>query len=120
MIAGVKMGLAVWRAPFFLIAIFARQFRNCAFLACFNFYYEKREKLQLVHQYYPNAITTIDSVNKLIDHVESELDLEPSQAMVGDSICSDGVNSIQYPSRMSEYPGPFKMGRHHYLGVFSY
>jgi len=44
MIAGVKMGLAVWRAPFFLIAIFARQFRKCAFMACFNLYSEKKRK----------------------------------------------------------------------------
>gem|GEM_PF-7034604 len=80
---------------------------------------KKREKLQLVHQYYPNAITTIDSVNKRIDYVESELDLQPSQAMVADSICSDGVNSIQCPSRMSEFPSPIKMGGHHYFGVFS-
>lgn len=71
---------------------------------------KKREKLALIHQWYPNAVTTIDSVNKVIDFVESELDLEPKQVMLADSICSDDVNSIQYPARTQEFLGPFKMG----------
>lgn len=71
---------------------------------------KKREKLAIVRQYYPNALTTIDTVNKIIDFVEEELDLEPSQVMLADSICSDDVNSIQYPARASEFLGPFKMG----------
>lgn len=30
--------------------------------------------------------------------------------MLADSICSDDVNSIQYPARAHEFLGPFKMG----------
>jgi Limiting CO2-inducible proteins B/C beta carbonyic anhydrases len=71
---------------------------------------KKREKLAIIHKHYPNAVTTIDSVNKLIDFVESTLDLEPAQLMLADSICSDDVNSIQYPARAHEFLGPFKMG----------
>lgn len=71
---------------------------------------KKREKLAIIHQWYPKAITTIDSVNKIIDFVEYELDLEPKQVMLADSICSDDVNSIQYPARTAEFMGPFKMG----------
>ncbi|WP_435353613.1 hypothetical protein [Emticicia sp. SJ17W-69] len=71
---------------------------------------KKREKLNIIRKYYPNAITTIDGVNKLIDFVEGVLDLEPSQIMLADSICSDDVNSIQYPARTQEFLGPFKMG----------
>lgn len=71
---------------------------------------KKREKLDIIHKWYPNAVTTIDSVNKLIDFVEYELDLEPRQIMLADSICSDDVNSIQYPVRTQEFLGPFKMG----------
>ncbi len=71
---------------------------------------KKREKLAIVRQHYPTAITTIDSVNRLIDFVESRLDLEPAQIMLADSICSDDVNSIQYPARAHEFLGPFKMG----------
>lgn len=71
---------------------------------------KKREKLELIRKFYPNAMTTIDGVNGLIDFVEGQLDLEPSQIMYADSICSDDVNSIQYPARTQEFLGPFKMG----------
>jgi hypothetical protein len=71
---------------------------------------KKREKLAIIQKWYPKAITTIDSVNKIIDFVEYELDLEPKQIMLADSICSDDVNSIQYPARTQEFLGPFKMG----------
>lgn len=71
---------------------------------------KKREKLAIINKWYPKAITTIDSVNKIIDFVETELDLEPRQVMLADSICSDDVNSIQYPARTQEFLGPFKMG----------
>ncbi|MCY0968054.1 hypothetical protein [Chryseobacterium wangxinyae] len=71
---------------------------------------KKREKLEIIRKWYPNAITTIDSVNTIIDFVENELDLEPLQVMLADSLCSDDVNSIQYPARTQEFLGPFKMG----------
>lgn len=70
----------------------------------------KKQKLEIIRKWYPNAITTIDSVNKLIEFVEDKLELEPTQVMLADSICSDDVNSIQYPSRAMEFLGPFKMG----------
>lgn len=71
---------------------------------------KKREKLAIIHQHYPDAITTIDGVNRMIDFIENVLDLEPSKIMLADSICSDDVNSIQYPARTNEFLGPFKMG----------
>jgi hypothetical protein len=71
---------------------------------------KKKDKLAIIQQHYPNANTTIDSVNNFIDFVETQLDLEPSQVMLADSICSDDVNSIQYPVRTQEFLGPFKMG----------
>jgi hypothetical protein len=70
----------------------------------------KKDKLQIIRQCYPNAITTIDSVNSLIRYVEDELEIEPSKIMLADSFCSDDVNSIQYPVRAQEFLGPFKMG----------
>ena len=71
---------------------------------------KKRERLAIVRQYYPNAVTTIDIINRVIDYVEGKLDLDPTDVMLADSICSDDVNSIQYPARASEFLGPFKMG----------
>lgn len=71
---------------------------------------KKKEKLAIIRQHYPQANTTIDSVNHFIDFVENDLDLEPAKVMLADSICSDDVNSIQYPARTQEFLGPFKMG----------
>lgn len=70
----------------------------------------KKEKLAIIRNYYPNAMTTIDTVNRVIDLVEDDLELDPTQVMMADSICSDDVNSIQYPVRSQEFLGPFKMG----------
>ena len=70
----------------------------------------KKERLKIIRKWYPNAITTIDSINKIIDYIENELDTEPSDVMYADSICSDDVNSIQYPARAKEFLGPFKLG----------
>jgi len=71
---------------------------------------KKKDKLAIIQQHYPKAQTTIDSVNHFIDFIEGQLDLEPSMVMLADSICSDDVNSIQYPARTQEFLGPFKMG----------
>ena len=71
---------------------------------------KKRDKLEVVRKHYPTAITTIDSVNKLFDLLEKEYNLDPFQIMAADSICSDDVNSIEYPVRAHEMLGPFKMG----------
>ena len=34
---------------------------------------KKREKLEIIRKYYPNATSTVDAVNALIDFVEGEL-----------------------------------------------
>lgn len=70
----------------------------------------KKEKLQIIRQHYPDAITTADSVEKLFDVLEEQYNLEPSQIMLADNICSDDVNTIEYPARAYEMLGPFKMG----------
>lgn len=71
---------------------------------------KRKEKLQIIHQHYPHAVTTTASVDLLFDLLEDKYDLEPHQIMLADSICSDDVNSIEYPQRAYEMLGPFKMG----------
>ncbi|MDR6967329.1 hypothetical protein J2X31_001336 [Flavobacterium arsenatis] len=66
--------------------------------------------LQTVQKWYPNAKTTEDTVNKLLDVIENELGLKPNQLMHADSMCCDDVNAIQYPPRAYEMLGPFHMG----------
>jgi len=66
--------------------------------------------LEQVRKYYPNALTTVDTVNRLLDLIESEYDLMPNQLMHADSLCCDDVNAIQYPPRAYEMLGPFHLG----------
>ena len=71
---------------------------------------KKRDKLQIMRQYYPTAMTTLDMMNKFLVLVEDRFDLEPQQIMLADSICSDDVNSMDYPASARQLLGPFKMG----------
>lgn len=66
--------------------------------------------LATVRKWYPNANTTVDTVNKLLDVIEARLGLKPDQIMHADSLCCDDVNAIQYPPRAYEMLEPFKMG----------
>lgn len=68
------------------------------------------EYLEIVKKWYPNAKTTNDTINKLLDIIENKIGLKPNQIMHADSMCCDDVNAIQYPPRAYEMLGPFKMG----------
>ena len=68
------------------------------------------QHLATVRKWYPNAKTTVDTVNKLLDVIENKLGLQPHQLMHADSMCCDDVNAIQYPPRAYEMLGPFKLG----------
>ncbi|ODS73985.1 MAG: hypothetical protein ABS46_19760 [Cytophagaceae bacterium SCN 52-12] len=68
------------------------------------------EHLAAVRKWYPDALTSIDTVNRLLDTVEKRLGLKPHQLMHADSMCCDDVNAIQYPPRALEMLGPFHMG----------
>lgn len=66
--------------------------------------------LDIVRKWYPNALTSIDTIDRLLDTIEKYLGLQPHQLMHADSMCCDDVNAIQYPPRAYEMLGPFKMG----------
>jgi len=66
--------------------------------------------LEVVRRHYPDAITTVESVDRLFDLLHRRFGLSPSQIMLADSVCSDDVNIIEYPKRAYEMLGPFKMG----------
>jgi hypothetical protein len=70
----------------------------------------KQERLAIIRQHYPNAITTNDLMERVIDYFGQELGLEPNQILFADSICADDVNSVQYPARARELLGPFRLG----------
>jgi hypothetical protein len=66
--------------------------------------------LATVRQHYPDAQPTEQSVERFFDIVRSRYGLQPSQLVLGDSVCSDDVNSVEYPQRAHEMVGPFKLG----------
>lgn len=68
------------------------------------------QHLDTVRQWYPNALTSIETIDRLLDTIEKHLDLKPEQLMHADSMCCDDVNAIQYPPRAYQMLGPFKMG----------
>lgn len=70
----------------------------------------EQQSLEIVRQYYPNALTTSDTVCRMLDVLKEHFNLAPRQIMLADSICSDDVNTMEYPQRAYEMLGPFKMG----------
>ncbi|AZA53998.1 hypothetical protein [Chryseobacterium sp. G0201] len=68
------------------------------------------ENLESVRKWYPKALTSIDTVNRLLDTIEKHVGLKPNQLMHADSMCCDDVNAIQYPPRAYEMLGPFHLG----------
>ena len=66
--------------------------------------------LDIVRRRYPNALSTGDTVDAFLDLMERRLGIEPRKIMLADSICSDDLNTIEYPKRAYEMLGPFKLG----------
>jgi len=70
----------------------------------------EKEILAVVRAYFPNALTTSETVTRMLDLIHQHYDIEAKQIMLADSICSDDVNTMEYPQRAYEMLGPFKMG----------
>lgn len=66
--------------------------------------------LTTVRKHFPNALTTAETVDRMLDILHEKFGLLPSQIILADSICSDDVNTMEYPQRAYEMLGPFKMG----------
>lgn len=68
------------------------------------------QTLNIVRRHYPNALSTNDTVNRMLDIMKMKFNIDPEQIILADSICSDDVNTMEYPSRAYQMRGPFKMG----------
>ena len=66
--------------------------------------------LAVIRRRYPSALSTADTVDRLLDLMRARLAVSPERIMFGDSICSDDLNAIEYPPRAHEMLGPFKLG----------
>lgn len=70
----------------------------------------KTAYLDVIRSRYPDAMTTNEAVDRLLDLAQRRFGLAPRQIASADSLCSDDLNSIEYPRRAFEMQGPFKMG----------
>ena len=70
----------------------------------------EQESLRVVRGHFPNALTTSETVHRFLDLIQQHYNIQPNQIMLADSICSDDVNTMEYPQRAYEMLGPFKMG----------
>jgi hypothetical protein len=66
--------------------------------------------LDIVRKHFPNALTTSETVHRMLDILREQFNISPHQIMLADSICSDDVNTMEYPQRAYQMLGPFKMG----------
>ena len=70
----------------------------------------KTAYIDVIRSRYADAITTNEGVDRLLDLAQHRFGLAPRQIASADSICSDDLNSIEYPQRAFQMQGPFKMG----------
>lgn len=66
--------------------------------------------LAAVRRHYADATSTQYTTERLIAVLCEEYDIRPDHILLADSICSDDVNSIEYPPAATQLLGPFKLG----------
>ena len=65
--------------------------------------------LEKVRQFFPVAVSSSDFVLNIYKNLAAH-NLAPEQIMLAHSICSDDVNSIEYPEEGRQMLGPFNLG----------
>lgn len=66
--------------------------------------------LSTVQQHYPNAVNSRDFILNTFRAIHDRLELSPRQLLLAHAICSDDVNSIEYPEEGRAMLGPFNLG----------
>lgn len=66
--------------------------------------------LATVQRYYPKAVSSRDFILHTFAAIRQQLGLDPSQLLLAHAICSDDVNSIEYPEEGRAMLGPFNLG----------
>ncbi|MFA8300983.1 MAG: hypothetical protein ACEPOV_12520 [Hyphomicrobiales bacterium] len=68
------------------------------------------EYLEMIRKYFPKAFYSEDIFQFVFSFIRKELNLSIDKVILGDSICADEINSMEYPSTAYELLGPFKLG----------
>lgn len=64
----------------------------------------------VVKNYYPDAVPLNSLMHNVIQAIFNEFDYTPGQILLANSICSDDINSIEYPEEARQMLGSFEMG----------
>lgn len=64
----------------------------------------------VVKQYYPDAVSLESLMQNVIQSIYNEYDYTPNQILLANSICSDDINSLEYPADARQMLGPFELG----------
>ncbi len=64
----------------------------------------------VVRNFYPDAVPLNNLMHDVIQAIFNEYDYTPQQILLANSICSDDINSIEYPAEARQMLGSFEMG----------
>lgn len=64
----------------------------------------------VVRNFYPDAVPLNNLMHNVIQAIFNEYDYTPSQILLANSICSDDINSLEYPAEARQMLGPFELG----------
>lgn len=64
----------------------------------------------VVRNFYPDAVPLNRLMQNVIQAIFNEYDYTPNQILLANSICSDDINSIEYPAEARQMLGSFEMG----------
>ncbi len=64
----------------------------------------------VVKNFYPDAVSLESLMHNAVQSIFNEYDYTPSQVLLANSICSDDINSLEYPAEARQMLGPFELG----------
>lgn len=64
----------------------------------------------VVKQFYPDAVPLESLMHSVVQSIFNEYDYTPNQILLANSICSDDINSLEYPAEARQMLGPFELG----------
>lgn len=64
----------------------------------------------VVRNFYPDAVPLNSLMRNVIQAIFNEFDYTPGQILLANSICSDDINSIEYPAEARQMLGSFELG----------
>lgn len=64
----------------------------------------------VVKKFYPDALSLDTLIHNVISAISSQYNYPPEKILLANSICSDDINSIEYPQEARQMLGSFEMG----------